>query len=93
LGTARADQTERRLLYRCRRGTRELDCILTGFFERDYKNLDSVERQVFAEFLEVEDSLLIDWLCNGLPIHQHQFKQIVERILTITEASSTSKWK
>lgn len=94
MSTDRADQTgsqeERKLLYRCRRGTRELDCILTGFFELDYKNLDSDERQAFTRFLEMEDSFLIDWLCNGRPVHEPQFRQMVKRILSVTKGFPTS---
>lgn len=95
MSTDRADQTgaqeERKLLYRCRRGTRELDCILTGFFELDYKNLDADQRQVFARFLEMEDCFLIDWLCNGHPVHEPQFRQIVKRILIVTGDFLTSE--
>ncbi len=93
MGTDGANQTgsreERRLLYRCRRGTRELDCILTGYLEVDYKNLDADERQVFANLLEVEDDFLIDWLCNGQPVHEPRFRQMVKRIMSITKGSPT----
>lgn len=79
-----ADQSlsieERKVLYRCRRGTRELDRILVGFFKNGYQALNEVERKTFMALLEVEDSLLIDWLCNERPVEDCQFQQLVEDI-------------
>jgi len=89
LGTERAEQRlsqeERKVLYRCRRGTRELDRILSRFFECNYRTLDLKEQAVFRKLLEVEDSFLIDWLCNERPVHERQFEQIVQRIAGTTD--------
>ncbi len=77
-------QDERKLFYRCRRGTRELDWILIGFFERHYKSLDAEEQRSFTKLLEIEDCTLIDWLCNRNPVEEHDFVPIVKRIISAT---------
>ncbi len=77
-------QDERKLVYRCRRGTRELDCILTGFFEHQYYSLNTHERKMFKKLLEVEDCTLIDWLCNRNPVEEYYYLPIVERIISTT---------
>lgn len=80
------DRTERKLLYRCRRGTRELDRILFQFFETGYRRLDSAGRDEFSRLLELEDSLLTDWLCHGARPTDSRFERIVERILESTSS-------
>lgn len=80
------DGNERKLLYRCRRGTRELDRILSGFFKTCYRRLDATDRDQFSRLLELEDSLLTDWLCHGARPVDPGFERIVGRILKSTES-------
>lgn len=57
-----------RLHWRCRRGTTELDRLLTRFLEAPqggYNSLDAQGRENFERLLDCEDDLLIDWLLNG----------------------------
>jgi len=58
----------KKLLWRCRRGTKELDLILTKFVEENYAELGGQERDNFDLLLETQDPVLTEWLCfNGLP--------------------------
>ena len=59
-----ADETERsltranevaRLRWRCRRGMRELDRLLEGFFDKQYAGLSAIEKRSFGEILELPD--------------------------------------
>jgi antitoxin CptB len=50
-----------RLVWRCRRGTKELDLILGRFLDHGYDRLDAAERQTFERLLDCEDDLLQDW--------------------------------
>lgn len=45
--------------WRCRRGMRELDRLLLGFFDRDYERLSTAEKQVFVDLLELPDPQLL----------------------------------
>jgi antitoxin CptB len=52
----------KRLRWRCRRGMRELDVLLTGFLERRFAALDSDQQASFVRLLECQDPDLLDWL-------------------------------
>jgi len=61
-GGAALDPEGRRLLWRCRRGTKELDLLLERF-ARDQLALASSElRRTFERFLDLPDPLLADYL-------------------------------
>ncbi len=70
----------RRILWRCRRGTKELDIVLTGFLARGYSRLEAEERALFEELLDMEDTCLIEWLLYRQPPTQ-RFEALVQRIL------------
>jgi antitoxin CptB len=51
-----------RLLWRCRRGMRELDKLVEGYYLRHYPSADAQLQDAFAEFLEEPDPDLLAWL-------------------------------
>jgi antitoxin CptB len=51
-----------RLLWRCRRGLRELDLILQKFLAQHYGDLSLKDKQLFDEFLDHSDDDLLSWL-------------------------------
>ena len=51
-----------RLLWRCRRGLRELDLILQKFLAQHYADLSLEDKQLFNEFLDQSDDDLLSWL-------------------------------
>jgi antitoxin CptB len=51
-----------KLRWRCRRGMRELDRTLEGFFDSSFDALSDSEKQRFAEFLELPDPDLYAYL-------------------------------
>ncbi len=60
-----------RLRWRCRRGMRELDILLSGFLEREYPKLAPEQQQAFASLIECQDPDILDWLMdrrNDYPI-------------------------
>jgi len=77
------EEAERRkILYRCRRGTRELDEILIAFVDREYVELSPTLKGAFEKLLDVEDPLLNEWLCLGIQPADQGLVEIVERILS-----------
>lgn len=62
--TAAEPNTLGRLRWRCRRGTRELDALLTWYLEQRYPAAILREQQAFARLLEAEDPDVWDW-CMG----------------------------
>ena len=54
-----------RLLWRCRRGMKELDVLLERFARKRLGSADAAERHTFARFLELPDPLLADYLLSN----------------------------
>jgi antitoxin CptB len=56
------DLEARRLLWRCRRGMKELDVLLERFARRELPRATSEQRQTLTRFLELPDPVLVDYL-------------------------------
>jgi len=54
-----------RLRWRCRRGTKELDLILTRFLEQEYASLSDAQKDDFEALLLEQDPDLAGWLWGG----------------------------
>jgi antitoxin CptB len=54
-----------RLLWRCRRGTRELDLLLQRWLRQHYGSADLRQRSRFESLLELPDPELADYLLHG----------------------------
>ena len=50
-----------RLRWRCRRGMRELDALLTRYLDREWARASEAERGVFLRLLDCEDDRLWRW--------------------------------
>lgn len=55
------DTEARRLLWRCRRGMKELDVLLERFARHRYERASSAERAAFARLLDLPDPDLADY--------------------------------
>jgi len=56
------DASHRRLLWRCRRGMKELDLLLSRFARERYAAALSQRQREFEQFLELPDPELAAWL-------------------------------
>lgn len=56
------DARLKRLRWRCRRGTRELDALLGGWLEQHAATADAAQLDVFDTLLDCQDPDLWDWL-------------------------------
>jgi antitoxin CptB len=59
---AELEADARRLLWRCRRGMKELDVLLERFARSYLAAAGGGERELFARFLELPDPLLAEYL-------------------------------
>lgn len=66
--------------WRLRRGMRELDLLLEGFFDARYPDLQEPERQAFVELLECEDDELWSWLTGREEPSRDDLADAVRRI-------------
>ncbi len=68
-----------RLTWRCRRGTRELDVLLSDWLSNRYPDSGPTLQKRFAELLECEDDRIWDWL-TGRGEPEPDFAELVQRI-------------
>jgi antitoxin CptB len=72
-----------RIRWRCRRGMRELDLLLSRYLDRRWSEADERERGVFLRLLDCEDDTLWRW-CMGLATPEDkELDELVGRILQL----------
>ncbi len=62
MNAAVAQEKKRKLAWRCRRGTRELDRMTQHYLERHYDGADAAHRRAFEALLQLPDPQLHDVL-------------------------------
>ena len=50
--------------WKCRKGLRELDILLSKYFEEKYSHLTDEDKLVFLEFIELDTYTILDMLTN-----------------------------
>jgi len=75
-----AGAAHKRLRWRCRRGTKELDLLLERFLAAGLEGLDSQGRAAFERLLSQPDHDLQAWLIAGQLPTDGELRWIVERI-------------
>lgn len=68
-----------RLAWRCRRGMRELDVLLSDWLEHCFDSSTDALQFDFARLLECEDDLIWDWL-TGRRAPEPDMSVLVEKI-------------
>ncbi len=68
-----------KLRWRCRRGMKELDVLLTRYVNERFCGASSVEQNLFKELLETEDSVLYGY-CLGGEKPPPRLAALIERI-------------
>jgi len=57
-----SDPSRARMVWRCRRGMKELDLILLGWLASRYEQASAMQREQFERLLELPDPLLARYL-------------------------------
>lgn len=76
------DSEYARLRWRCRRGMRELDVLLSRYLDRGWAQADARERACFARLLTLEDDVLWRWFLARERVADAELATLVARILT-----------
>jgi antitoxin CptB len=74
------DQECRRLLWRCRRGMKELDVLLERYVRSRLAGASSQERQTLNRLLELPDPVLADYLFGHTPATEPHMARLVAAI-------------
>jgi antitoxin CptB len=75
-----------RLRWRCRRGMKELDSLLSGWLDGDWPLASAEQRAAFERLLEAEDNDLWRWFTGREAPPNPQERALVEAIRTARKA-------
>lgn len=78
-----ADPDMSRLRWRCRRGMRELDVMLTRYLDRVWETASSAERGVFVELVELQDPDLFGYLVGRDTPAEESQRAVIARIRSL----------
>jgi len=68
------------LLWRCRRGIREMDILLQQFVEKEYDALTDQQKNDLEHLLEQPDLELLEWITGKSSPDAESFQYLVDRI-------------
>ncbi len=71
---------QRKLLWRCRRGMRELDVLLERFARERYEHVSSEERRAFARLLDLPDPDLADYFFGHVVPNEPELARLTQLI-------------
>jgi antitoxin CptB len=74
------DIESRRLLWRCRRGMKELDVVLERFAREHLARMSSEQRRAFARFLDLSDPELVTYLLGYDTPNEPELADLARRI-------------
>ncbi len=72
----------RRLLWRCRRGMRELDVLLERFARERYEEAPPEQKRAFARLLELPDPDLADYFFGYATPEEPELAELTRLIAT-----------
>lgn len=72
-----------KLRWRCRRGTLELDLLLTRYLDIAYSSAPSERRQAFWRLLACEDSLLLRLFTSDTQAEDPELRAIIAEIRSL----------
>jgi len=82
-----ADAADGRLLWRCRRGMKELDILLERFARRALPQAAAAERRAFERLLALPDPLLAGYLLGGERPGERELCELTARIRDLCHGS------
>ena len=73
-----------KLVWQCRRGTLELDILLTRYLESLYEKADKAEQLEFVKLLTLEDSELLPYLMGDREPNSKKLLNLVDKIRNLS---------
>jgi len=75
---------DNQLVWRCRRGIRELDVLFGRFLESNYANLDARQKAAFERLLEVQDPVIMDWLFRKTETEDAELAELIDSLRALS---------
>ena len=71
---------DRKVIYRARRGLKEIDMFFDPYVRLHYLQADSAEKAAFACLIEAEDPDLLDWFMNVSTPEDVELVALIQRL-------------
>lgn len=75
------------LVWRCRRGVRELDVLFDRFLKERYASLSQLQQTNFQRLLEVQDPTIMDWLFLKVEPEDAGLAEIILQLRVMSDLS------
>jgi antitoxin CptB len=80
---------DRKVIYRARRGLKELDWYFDPYVRDHYLTADPAEKAAFAQLIDEEDPDLLDWFMDLSQPEDATLQQIVARLKALRVADES----
>lgn len=74
----------KQLVWRCRRGVRELDVLFDRFLKSEYHDLAIDEQADFQRLLDIQDPIIMDWLLGRYVADDDGLERIVAKLKVLS---------
>lgn len=71
---------ERKVIYRARRGLKEIDVYFDPYVKNYYLQADPTEKAMFAALVEQEDPDLLDWFMEVSEPPHPEMKTLIQKL-------------
>ena len=71
---------ERKVIYRARRGLKEIDVYFDPYVKNYYLTADSEEKATFAALVEQEDPDLLDWFMEVSEPPRPEMRELIRKL-------------
>ena len=68
-----------RVIWKCRKGIREIDILLCRYTEKIYPTLDKKQQDIYVEFIDLDTYEILDMLVNNKSCDK-KYQKIVEAL-------------
>ena len=75
---------DKEVLWKCRRGTKELDILMSNFYYSFYKTASDRQKEGFIKLLSLEDPIIYDLLLNKISLKDIEVNEIADMIRTMS---------
>ena len=79
-----------KLRWKSRKGIRELDILLQNYLDTHYSNLDSLDKKLFEEILEIDTNDLLNAI-SGKSSYNEKYKSIITELSKLSTLKNGKK--
>ena len=79
-----------KLRWKSRKGIRELDILLQNYLDTHYSNLDSLDKKLFEEILEIDTYDLLNAI-SGKSSYNEKYESIITQLSKLSTLKNVKK--